>query len=246
MIGISLLVLYVGYIKSRTELAYTSQINMKGIILGLLLILIDLAYNLYVGGEFKYFDFGMLTGGAFIILLNMGLLRFLKLDEKMISFATYFIVVVMLSYGFLFTGIPFILNSAENPFLVFVTEISLRTTAFFLLFINPNVSASPTSINFDGFLIYIAYPCSGVESIALFLSGIVAYFIAIREKDSKKIVLYAIIGIGALFFMNILRLMAIVLVGYHMGTEEMLFVHNFLGWVMFTLAMAVFWFLVFR
>ena len=246
MIGISLLVLYVSYIKDRTEVAHnTAQINITGIILGLILILIDLSYNLYVGDEFRELDFGILTAGLIIIIMNLGLLRFLKLDEKMISFATYFIFIFMLSWVVL-SSIHLISHSTENPFLGFITGISIGVSAFFLRFINPNVIATSNTINFDGFLINIADACSGVESITIFLAGVVAYFIAIKDKDNKKIVLYAIIGIGALFFMNVLRLMAIVLVGYHMGTDEMLFVHNFLGWIMFTLAMAIFWFLVFR
>ena len=46
--------------------------------------------------------------------------------------------------------------------------------------------------------------------------------------------------------MNILRIMILVLVGYHMGTEAMHFTHNNLGWIMFVMGMFVFWYLVFE
>ena len=247
MVGISVLILYVSYIKSRRGEAYTSQINIKHVSLGLLLILIDVSYNLFVGDEFRYFDYGMLTAGFFIIAMNSGLFRFLKLDEWMISFSTYFILILMLSYGFLFKGIPFILNSSENVFFDSFTRISVGLSAFFLDLIKPTIVPSgSTTINFDGFEVGIAYQCSGVESITVFLSAVIAYFVAMKEKDVKKICLYSGIGIIALFFMNILRIVAIVLVGYHLGVDEMLFMHYHLGWVMFTLGMAVFWYLVFR
>ena len=248
LVGISLLTLYIGYIKGRKEggAYHTPQINVKYITMGMLLILIDASYNLYIGDEFRYFDYGMLTAGVFIIAMNLGIFRFLKLEEWMISFSTYFLFVLMISYGFLFTGIPFILNSSENAFFDFVTGISVGLSAFFLGFINPNIIATWETINFDGFKVGIGYACSGVESITIFLSAVAAYFIAIKEKNIKKIGLYTIIGVMALFIMNILRIMAIVLAGYYIGIEEMLFVHYHLGWVMFILGMAVFWFLVFR
>ena len=246
LVCISLIVLYVSYVSGRKDVAYASQINIKHICLGLLLILIDVSYNLYIGDEFRSLDYGMLGAGSVIILMNSGLLRFLKLEEEMISFSSYFIFIVMLSYSFLFSGLPFILNSTENVFFDFVTGISVKVSAFFLRFINPNVSATWNSINFEGYKVNIGYPCSGVESITIFLSAVVAYFIAINEKSIKKMGLYAIIGIIALFFMNILRIMAIILAGYYLGPEEMLFVHYHLGWVIFILGMAVFWYLVFR
>jgi exosortase/archaeosortase family protein len=246
LVCISLTVLYVSYVRGRKDVVYASQINIKHICLGLLLILIDVSYNLYIGDEFRSLDYGLLGAGSVIILMNSGLLRFLKLDEEMISFSTYFIFIVILSYAFLFSGLPFILNSTENVFFDFVTGISVILSAFFLRFINPNAIATLNTINFDGYKISIGYACSGVESITIFLSAVVAYFVAIKEKDIKKIGLYAIIGLVALFIMNILRIIAIILAGYYLGTEEMLFVHYHLGWVMFTLGMAVFWYLVFR
>ena len=247
LVCVSLLILYISYIKRRKEGAYrASQINIKYLTLGMLLILIDASYNLYVGDEFRYFDYGMLSAGLFIILMNLGLLGFLKLDEWMVSFSTYFIFILMLSYGFLFTGIPYLLNSAENAYFSLFTNFSVGVSALFLKFINSNVVASGETINFDGFKVSIGYACSGVESITVFLSAVIAYFITIKEKSIKRISLYSGIGITALYFMNILRIMAIVLAGYYFGREEMLFVHYHLGWVMFTLGMAVFWYLVFR
>ena len=246
MIVLSLSILYFSYLKERKDAAYTSPINIKNICLGLLLILIDVSYNLYAGDEFRYFDYGMLTAGLFIILLNLGLLRFLKLDELMISFTTYFLFIFLLLYGFLFTGIPFLLNSPENFLFTLFTKTGVEISAFFLRFINPNVILSGETINFDGFIVSIGYACSGVESISVFLSAVIAYFMATREKKIKKIGLYSLVGAMALYSMNILRIMAIVLAGYHFGTEAMFFVHLHLGWIFFILAMAVFWYLVFR
>ena len=98
LVCISLTVLYVSYVRGRMDVVYASQINIKHICLGLLLISIDVSYNLYIGDEFRALDYGMLGAGLVIILMNSGLLRFLKLDEEMISFSSYFIFMVILSY----------------------------------------------------------------------------------------------------------------------------------------------------
>ena len=247
MVSLSLLILYFSYSKEKKDKAhYASQINLEHISLGLLLILIDVSYNLFVGDEFRYFDYGMLSAGLVIILLNLGLFRFLKLDEELISFTTYFLFIFLLLYGFLFKGLPFLLNSSENPLFNVVTKISVEISAFFLDFIKPTVIHSGTTIDFDGFRVSIGYACSGVESIIVFLSAVVAYFISTREKSIKKIGLYSSIGIIALYSMNILRTIAIVLAGYNFGTEAMLFVHLHLGWIFFILGMGVFWYLIFR
>jgi len=250
MVALSSLILYISYIKARGDKNYTilaSPINIKHITLGLILILTDVSYNLYVSDEFKYFDYGMLIAGLIIVLLNLGLLRFLKLDEFMISFTSYFLFVFLMLYGFLFKGMRLLLNSSANPLFTVVTKISVEISTFFLDFIKPTViPAGTTVINFDGFQIGIGYGCSGVESITVFLSAIIAYFIATREKNIKKIGLYSCVGVLALYSMNIIRIMAIVLTGYHFGTEAMFFVHLHLGWIFFILGMAVFWYLIFR
>ena len=73
-----------------------------------------------------------------------------------------------------------------------------------------------------------------------------AYLIAFREKNIKKIAMYVGIGFPALYAANIVRIMMIILVGYYKGYEAMLFAHSHLGWVIFVLAMFFFWYFVFE
>lgn len=242
LVSISLLMIYVNYIKDKKDVVFISQINMKHASLGLFLIFIDVSYNMYVGDDFRYFDYGMLLSGLFIILLNMNLLKFLKLDEKMINFTTYFIFIMMLLLSVPIVVITAIYN--ENLLYTILTNLSIKTSAFFLSFIKPT-DLIENLINYGGFRVGIAYPCSGAESMTVFLSSVIAYFATIKETNIKKMFIYTVIGLIALYFMNILRIMIIVLVGYHFGNEAMLFTHYNLGWIMFVMGMFVFWFLVF-
>lgn len=242
----SFAILYYNYIKDKKPVFDTLQINLKQASMGLLLIIIDISYNLYAHDPFRYFDYGMLSAGLIIILLNLGLLRFLKLDKNMIAFATYFIFILLIINGFLLTGLPFILNTTTEEYILFKKSneiVAILATLFLNLIKTTNVTGN--TIDFDGFRVGIGYACSGVESISVFLSAIIAYTISIKEKNIKKMVFYILIGGTALFFINILRVMIIVLVGYYYGTETMYFVHANLGWILFLVVMSVFWYLVF-
>lgn len=243
LILISLLILYLIYIKNRKSEFYASKINIKHIGLGLLLILGDISYNLYADNAFRDLDYGILSSGAIIILLNIGIFSFLKLGDRAIYFSTYFIFISASLYGFLFKGIQLIFNTSKNPFLDYITNVSLAISAFLLDFIKPT-SIIGNVLNFDEFRIGIANACSGVESITIYLSAVIAYFISIKEKNIKKFFKYSIIGITALFFMNVLRIMILMIVGYSYGTEKMLFVHYNLGWIFFAIGIAVFWYMV--
>jgi len=239
----SLFLIYFYFRSKHEEGDYTRYINTKNMTLGLLLILLDLIYNIYTKDHFGPFDYGMIASGLAIILLNAGSNRFLKLDEFFVNFSTNFIFVFMILYGLLFTGIPFIFGDTENFLIVWLTVISTKTSAFFLNFIKPT-AIDFVDINFDGFRIGIWTPCSGAHSITVFLSAVIGYFITIREKNVKRIIILSLIGVIMLFFMNIGRIIILVLTGYYFGAEPMLFVHQHLGWIMFVLGMGVFWYIV--
>lgn len=251
LVSISLLVIYINYIKDKKNIGSTAQVNMEYVGLGLFLIAIDVAWNIYFGDEFRSFDYGMLLSGLFIIFLNIGMFGFLKFDRTMISFTTYFVFILMLVLCFSSAGISLIYDfmhrsdGSTNPLYIIVTNLSIKTSVFFLKFIKPTTLIE-NSINFDGFEVSISYPCSGIESMTVFLSAVIAYFIAIKGKNIKRMFICTVVGIIALYFMNILRILLIILVGYHFGKEAMFFTHNNLGWIMFVIGMGVFWYLVFE
>ena len=245
LICIPLMILYAVYLKNKKGEVYTALINTKHICLGMLLIIANVAYNLSASDPLGSFDYTMIVAGLFIILLNAGLLGFLKLDAMAIDFSTYFTFIFLSLYGAIISGLPFILNMVVLPFVEYLAEMSLKISIFFLHFIKPAYNIGNV-INFSGYSVIVGVPCSGVESMTVFFSAAIAYFISIRERNVRKICLYTIIGIIAMFLMNIARIMVIVLAGYLYGNEAMQIVHYNLSWIMFTLAMTVFWYLVVR
>ena len=109
-VAASLVIGYLAYRKSHKGIINEDNLNLMQVGIGALLILIDVSYNLIRGDDFRSFDYGMLLAGSTIILLNTGILGFLKLERKMITFSTYFIFIVMLLYGFFFKGIELIIG----------------------------------------------------------------------------------------------------------------------------------------
>jgi len=234
----------------KKEIKISSSYNQISPIrasLGLILIITDILYNVIMKNTFSYFDYGVIIAGLSIILLNINGLSFLKLDEKMIIFASYFIFITLILYGFSFKGLNIIFNStnADNPFWNWFCADVAHATMLILNFIRPTTSYGST-INFDGFCVNVAYACSGLESISVFFSAILAYFISIREYNIRQIAKYLLIGILILYPINLMRIVTIVLVGYYCGAYEMLLVHSYLGMMIFVLSMTAFWYIVLK
>ncbi len=222
--------------------------NLKGASLGLLLILTDLAYNIIVKDAFRYFDFGMIFAGIFIVLLNINWLSFLKIEKQMVLFSSYFVFFTMVMYGFFFKGVQFLLgetSKGSNPLWDWFSSNVVSITMPILNLIGTTTADSAT-ISFNGFSVSIGYACSGIESISVFASAVIAYFISINNRNIKKILKYLLIGGAALYIMNIMRVMTLILTGYYYGVDTMMFVHANLGWILFVIGMSIFWYLVFQ
>lgn len=244
LIGIPLIIVYALYIKNRKSRFYKAKVNQKNISLGVVLIFVDIIYSLCAKSPLGPFDYFMLTSGLFIISLNLGLSQIVKLDPIFVNFSTYFLFLTLVLYS-IPTGLAFLFGISEYFLFEHIAQISIVISTFFLNFIKPTTNIG-NIIEFNGFTVAVGTPCSGVQSMAIFLSAAIAYFISTKEKNLRKIGIYTTIGASAMFLLNIPRIMIIVLVGYNYGNEMLLLFHNNLGWIMFALAMATFWFLVFR
>lgn len=249
-----LLVMYLIHItalKNPNKIFYY-KIDLRNVSLGLLLVLLVMTYNLITHGVIGPLDFGLLIAGLSIIILNIIPPSLHKLDKELVSFCTYFVFSYALIYLAIFELPLRIAKSKVNPLFVPLTHIITDISLILLNFIKPTTVAKVTrgpdgfihsmTINFDGLNIGIGDPCSGIVSITVFLTVIIAYYIATGRKDSKKTFFFAFLGVCALFIVNLLRIIIISVTGYYFGPEAMLFVHENLGWIFFVAIMAIFWY----
>jgi len=234
------------YKKSHEIIKTETKINLISLSLGIILILIDVSYNIIFSNKFGSFDRGIILTGIFLVLINLFGQKFLRIEERMITFATYFIFITIVTYSTIYTGMEQIFGTSgdDNPFYNFFTSLVIKITYPILNLIQPTTIFNNT-LDFNGFTVGIGYACSGVESLAVFFSAITAFYFTQTKKDIKKLIKYFLIGGLALYIMNIIRVITLILIGYNFGADRMLFFHTNLGWVMFVIGMAVFWYLVF-
>jgi len=92
----------------------------------------------------------------------------------------------------------------------------------------------------------ISLSCSGLYSVAIFVSAFIA-FIAIEYKRVNRKVL-GLLGLGILlaWIANILRMAIIVVVGRYYGSSTMVWVHNNIGEIIFMIWVIAFWLVMFK
>lgn len=92
----------------------------------------------------------------------------------------------------------------------------------------------------------ISLSCSGLYSVAIFVSAFVA-FVAIEYKVfNKKVLGLLCLGIFLAWLANIIRMSVIVIVGRYYGADTMVWVHNNIGEIIFMIWVIIFWLIMFR
>ena len=87
----------------------------------------------------------------------------------------------------------------------------------------------------------IAESCSGVYSITLFLSALIAYSLVEHRVINSYHIIMMFFGVLIAYFANILRMSVIVISGHYFGVEMLLFTHKYAGWLIFTFWLFLFW-----
>lgn len=243
----SIVIGYYAYRKSHKNVIDGDIFNLKQASMGALLILIDVLYNLITKDAFRSFDYGMILSGLIILLLNIGELGFLRFDRQAITFLSFFLFIVLLLYGFFFTGIEIILGGKgdTNPFWNWFGFQTVYLSSIVLNFVKPTAAIANT-IDFNGFRATVGYASSGIESLSVFFAAVIAYFVAIKERNFKIMGLYIFIGTVIFMTMNILRVSILMMVGSFYGIPAFDFFHAYLGIAFFIVGMAVFWHFVFK
>lgn len=241
---VSLLISYLVYKNSHEIILTDHKLNFSQLSLGFILIFIDIIYNILFFNKFGPFDIGILLTGFFLILINLLGQKVLRIDDRMIKFASYFIFIAIVTYSIIYTGMEKLYGTSgdDNPFYTFFTSLVVNITFPILNLIKPTTIYNNT-INFDGFSVGVGYACSGVESLAAFFSAITAFYFTQTKSDIKKLLRYFLIGGLALYILNIIRVIILILIGYNYGKEWLMFFHTNFSWIMFVLGMSIFWYL---
>ena len=92
----------------------------------------------------------------------------------------------------------------------------------------------------------IGISCTGLYSVAIFVSAFIAFVAVEYKKADRKAALLLGIGIFLAWFANIIRMTIIVVVGKYYGAEAMVWTHNNIGELIFMAWITMFWLFIFK
>ncbi len=232
---------YVGIILFLISLALTTKIRLSGtyitksskifIVLGVFIVLADVVYNLKAMNQLGTLDsMAFFMGASFIAY---GTNQYRRMGEFGIYMSGTFIVLFLLFYS--------ILPSLNNNFIHDFDHyfVLLPSLAIANLFSNMDVHIISTeTVHFKGFedvTVVVGGPCSGLYSMFLLIGIIVGYSRMENLKDKRRIILLIVLAAFVAYISNLVRVAVLYNVGYFYGIEKMMFVHVWLGWIIFLL-----------
>lgn len=92
----------------------------------------------------------------------------------------------------------------------------------------------------------IGLSCSGLYSVAIFVSAFIAFVAVEYKKFDRNVGLLLGIGIFLAWIANILRMTIIIIVGHYYGYRTMQWTHNNIGELIFMAWVILFWLFMFR
>ena len=119
-----------------------------------------------------------------------------------------------------------------------------------LSFLKFNVALDGQTISFEDTVnqrwqtVFIAESCAGITSIKVFIIALISYFWNNFRVINIQLFFLLLLGLFVSYFANLFRMVLIVLVGHYFGLDAMFFVHEYLGWIIFTFWVFLFWILM--
>ena len=95
-------------------------------------------------------------------------------------------------------------------------------------------------------IVSIAYGCSGLYSVAVFISAFAAFVATEYNQFDYRVSVLLFFGIIMAYFANLFRMAFIVIVGHYYGTVAMEWAHANTGWIIFLIWISIFWSIIFR
>jgi len=230
LIGVVLFLVAIG-LTTRIKISgtYITKTSNFFIILGVLILLLDIGYNLKAMNEL-----GTLDSMAFfmgISFIAFGTSQYRRMGEFGIYMSGTFIVL----YIFFYNLLPAIHNNFIHDFdhyLVLLPSLSLVN-----LFSNMDIHVVATeTVHFNGIedaTVVIGGPCSGLYSMILLIGIIIGYTKMEHLTDKRRIYFMVAVAIIVAYIANLVRVSILYYVGYYYGIEKMMFVHIYIGWIIF-------------
>ncbi|OQY28803.1 MAG: hypothetical protein B6244_05810 [Candidatus Cloacimonetes bacterium 4572_55] len=124
----------------------------------------------------------------------------------------------------------------ESGHLGFIRVFTAQLTGKFLYLTGISVQVSMEFIKYGDFIpIRVIYECTGIFTMIIFFSGILAY----RSTIVDKLIGFGL-GIPGIYFLNIFRLFILAIIG-HFSPQYFDFFHNYLWYALFSIVVLGMW-----
>lgn len=229
-------------------------------VIGIVLIVADLAFNTFLSATPA-----ILTHDQVVLFLGATLIAYRFVPERydrerdfvfLFALALAAILVIPLAVLRLLTDDPSASVDAYSAYALapqtsaVLSLIGVQNSIVYSpLYTAPGIAFETAS---DLYVeVYITSACSGIYSFAIFASAFAAFVFTEQRKLTRRVLAFFALGILLAYLANILRMVAIVWIGYRFdsprdGVQNMLFAHSNAGWLIFLAWVALFWVLLFR
>ncbi|MEA3190144.1 MAG: hypothetical protein QOD77_726 [Thermoplasmata archaeon] len=130
-----------------------------------------------------------------------------------------------------------------------VASLVVAPTAFGLVLLGTPVEVVGHNLVLEtprgGLTLGVGLVCAGLYPIVLFL-GLVGLHAWQTKMPGTRLAATLLLGLAGLWVMNILRLVILARIGIAWGPAALQTAHAHMGWILFALFMACFWFVVLR
>ncbi|NJD78025.1 MAG: archaeosortase C [Candidatus Methanoperedens sp.] len=211
---------------SQTLLKPTKKLT----ILGSVIIIADVLYNFRTSSDIQTLDTMLIFLGISFIAFSLKNNSFSNIGEFGIYFSSIFL---------LFFSAVYVLPSRLD--LKIYDYYGFYATTLPSLFILQSMGISLKMDSLTTFHVYgiedifykIDLGCFGFYSILLIISTVLAYRLTQPAKNNHSLAKIVILLVIASYLANLLRIIALVSIGYYYGKDTMLLFHTFLGWALF-------------
>ena len=204
--------------------------------LGLMIIISILMFNIYRGDSFGANDYIAFSFATLIILYSkINFFNSYMADFGVISLAiaNFLLVLPRLTYLVLSDN----LGSDFDDRVVYVfLNIPLNHILSSLGYSVFSQSSILKFYDMEGVInsVEIGRTCSGLHTVALFISFFSAYSYLEYGEFNSYFLFFTMLGILISYFANLIRMLIMVLVGIHLSIDAMFWLHNYIGWIIFT------------
>ena len=232
--------------KLKTLKSYPFQ--LKDGLLGVFSVILLLAFYFFQINAYRFEP--TLLNIILVHILGLSMFVFLALGVYGVKFVHNFVLMFKKELGY-FLAFGALMYPAMNfiwgiwPFL---SLIVLKIVSFMLTYIGDVTIVGSDILIYNGFAVKIAEACSGVFSIFLFSTlYIFAVFLDFRKLNLKKVILLFIPAVIGAFFVNVLRVFLLMVIGAHISPAIALgLYHSYTGMVFFLIYFGVFWLLLYK